>query len=71
MDGTEYKMLTLFLYFFFLMLLSLNALFTCQVSFILDAFFQHPTPGHLPLMQGACVHSVRLWPPFVELEQLS
>lgn len=65
MDGTEYKMLKPFLYFFFSMLLSLNVLFICQVGFILDAFFQHPTPGRLLPMQEACAHIVRLWPPFL------
>lgn len=45
--GIDYKMLKLFLCLLFLMLISLSAKFTCQVSFIRDFFFPN-TPSERP-----------------------
>lgn len=66
-DGIDYKMLKLFLCLLFLMLISLSAKFTCQVSFIRDVFF--PTPHLSALLPPPdTAHIVRLAPHWVELE---
>lgn len=65
-DGIDYKMLKLFLCLLFLMLISLSAKFTCQVSFIRDFFFSN-TPCECPPPPDTA-HIVRLAPHWVELE---